>query len=595
MGIRGIRKKSVIFSLVICVIACSAANVAAITDEQNIADVMGGGNFVNGTVDGEQVKYNVYNEMGVKMARMALYPAWYWSNGKPTPERSDNAMRLAHKNGITPTIQFEFTDYPQSLGDYQKWYDIGFAYAERFKPNGSWAKANGVKDWGVTIFSALNEVDNDGHDRRAPFDEYYSALEGLADGIHASDESLKVINGAFCHPCAHRDWTAGGYALVIAELFNNGKLDGLNLHTYYDVEWAPMENSYQASVQYSFDQVKKTAGITRDINYYATEFNYKKRNVSEEQAARGFLTGIWDNVGVVKNDGTSATVIAFPWNLTNLAERDYHYALTVQLEPWIGDPRGYVLQMVLQLTDGMRFTKLDPKETGTYELEGDGKKMWVWQNRVAWTNMLGNSFNLTDIPPGTSKVDVYGWDGIRDTIEIKGERRLKVRNLNTDETYMFIAYVDGPVLPEPPYEDEEDDEEEEIVFTNDTGGIMVVLDSKKIRFDVLPESIDGRTMVPIRAIFEAFGAAVAWDPVTQTITASKQPTTLELILDSNIALVNGKEVELDVPAQIKNDRTFVPLRFISEVLNGEVTWDEEHQTVNIKTPKKADASESNTE
>lgn len=101
--------------------------------------------------------------------------------------------------------------------------------------------------------------------------------------------------------------------------------------------------------------------------------------------------------------------------------------------------------------------------------------------------------------------------------------------------------------------------------------------------DTKPFIEDGRTLVPMRAIFEALGATVDWDAENRRVTA-KDPaknTTIVLTIDSNEMLVGNEKIELDVPAKIVNDRTVVPVRAIAESLGCNVTWDGDSRTVYI--------------
>ena len=95
------------------------------------------------------------------------------------------------------------------------------------------------------------------------------------------------------------------------------------------------------------------------------------------------------------------------------------------------------------------------------------------------------------------------------------------------------------------------------------------------------EIIQGRFLVPIRGIFEALGADVAWDGHTNTVTGKRGHTTVILTIDSNLARVNGDHIQLDVPATLINGRTFGPLRFISEALGADVKWNEEDRVATI--------------
>lgn len=104
---------------------------------------------------------------------------------------------------------------------------------------------------------------------------------------------------------------------------------------------------------------------------------------------------------------------------------------------------------------------------------------------------------------------------------------------------------------------------------------------KKVSFDVRPKVKEGRTLMPIRALVEALGAEVTWDAETRTVTILKGETTIELQIGSSVALVNGVEVALEVPASIEADRTLIPARFVSEGLGLYVSWLAENRTILI--------------
>lgn len=111
--------------------------------------------------------------------------------------------------------------------------------------------------------------------------------------------------------------------------------------------------------------------------------------------------------------------------------------------------------------------------------------------------------------------------------------------------------------------------------------IKVTVDGHELDFDVPPQIIEGRTLVPLREIFEALGSAVQWDAKTKTATGQRGSTVVKLPVGSKEALRNGQKIELDVPATIINGRTLVPARFIAESLGAEVAWDGATRTVII--------------
>ena len=109
----------------------------------------------------------------------------------------------------------------------------------------------------------------------------------------------------------------------------------------------------------------------------------------------------------------------------------------------------------------------------------------------------------------------------------------------------------------------------------------VILNGKQLDFEVPPVIQNSRTMVPLRSIFEAMGANVYWDATSRIVTASKGAITVVLPINSSITKVNGNECNLDVPARIVNNRTLAPLRLVGEAFGGRVDWDGNTKTIYI--------------
>ena len=112
----------------------------------------------------------------------------------------------------------------------------------------------------------------------------------------------------------------------------------------------------------------------------------------------------------------------------------------------------------------------------------------------------------------------------------------------------------------------------------------VFLDGQALSFEVPPIIENDRTLVPLRAIFEALGATVDWDNATRTVTSRKGSTTVVLTIGSLTPTVNGQGRQLDVPAKIVADRTLAPLRFVGEAFGSTVDWEGSTRTINIKSP-----------
>ena len=115
--------------------------------------------------------------------------------------------------------------------------------------------------------------------------------------------------------------------------------------------------------------------------------------------------------------------------------------------------------------------------------------------------------------------------------------------------------------------------------------ITVTYDGENISFDVQPKIVDDRVMVPMRTIFETFGAKVKWDSDTQTITAKKKSKTIQMTIGSSDMTKNDETYSFDVSPIIENGRTLVPIRAISDMLGLDVEWNEKNNTVTITTPQ----------
>lgn len=115
--------------------------------------------------------------------------------------------------------------------------------------------------------------------------------------------------------------------------------------------------------------------------------------------------------------------------------------------------------------------------------------------------------------------------------------------------------------------------------------IKVLLDGQELMFDVPPQLINDRTMVPMRKIFESMGATVEWDDATQTVTATKGDIIVIMQIDNTTINVSGEDIVLDVPPQLVDSRTLVPARAVAESLKAKVDWEEATNTVVITSEK----------
>lgn len=114
-----------------------------------------------------------------------------------------------------------------------------------------------------------------------------------------------------------------------------------------------------------------------------------------------------------------------------------------------------------------------------------------------------------------------------------------------------------------------------------SSNISVTINGNAVTFDQPPVMVNDRTLVPLRTIFEALGATVDWNGDTQTVTSTRNNTTVSLTIGSDVMTKNDTTVALDVPAQLIGERTLVPVRAIAEAFGSSVDWNGETQTVII--------------
>lgn len=128
---------------------------------------------------------------------------------------------------------------------------------------------------------------------------------------------------------------------------------------------------------------------------------------------------------------------------------------------------------------------------------------------------------------------------------------------------LFLFYSAGETMAEPP---------------------LVILDGQTLVFeDAQPHIQDGRTLVPLRAIFEELGADISWDAESRTVRAEKDESVISLQIGKKKAIKNGKSLLLDVAPCIVDSRTMVPLRFVSESLGAGVEWFENARLISISS------------
>ena len=111
--------------------------------------------------------------------------------------------------------------------------------------------------------------------------------------------------------------------------------------------------------------------------------------------------------------------------------------------------------------------------------------------------------------------------------------------------------------------------------------VAVLVNNRPQCYAVAPMVVRGRVLVPMRATFQALGAAVNWDDRQQVVTAVRGGRRVSLTIGSTTAMVNGKRTVLDVAPAVFQGLVFVPLRFVSEALGDDVRWDQAAHRITI--------------
>ena len=124
-----------------------------------------------------------------------------------------------------------------------------------------------------------------------------------------------------------------------------------------------------------------------------------------------------------------------------------------------------------------------------------------------------------------------------------------------------------------------------VAFASDE--ISVVVDGKKVEFDVPPQIMEGRTMLPMRKTFEAFGANVEWIGEMNLVLATYKSKIVAMEIGkenfkvTDVLVGESEFFDLDVKATIVEGRTLVPVRAIAESFGFKVEWDGDTRTVTI--------------
>ncbi len=429
---------------------------AVINNQPNISSIMGTCDFNGGLAN-----TNAFNASesiqaaGLQYTRIGIEPGLYLENGQVKPESIDEIVLLLHAEGINPMLLIEHNPDNGALGSEQKWFNIGTAFAERFRPNSAFLLQNGITNWGITRYSAINEplFGLAGADVPAnlhfPVADYLAATRGFANGVHSVSTNLQVAPGGLQEVPLFRSFNP--YMTGIAGMLNDNTLNALDIHRYYDRNQPEFTLVGKvASHQGLIDKVKSDYGINADFNVWSTEYNARGAG-SDAENAKDFVTATWDLLTVRGNDGNIVSDFALAFRTYLPVSSNVNLGMAESSFPFLGNAKGIAHQMMANITKGFKIIDAN-EDLGVDILTSEsGDKMWVFHNRDGWSNQVGNSFDINDLPNSTNILEIYrynswnpliGSTGAPDparTIDISGMSSILVDGLETGETYMFIA------------------------------------------------------------------------------------------------------------------------------------------------------------
>ncbi len=204
------------------------------------------------------------------------------------------------------------------------------------------------------------------------------------------------------------------------------------------------------------------------------------------------------------------------------------------------------------------------------------KELYLSQNKIKDISMLESLTNLETLHIMNNEIsDISPLKNMFGLRELYQEGNLINEYSSLSDLLKYLERHDLPLsdlisIPEPTSSPVND---LEVVLRFYIDKPFYYLDNKKMDMDVAPIIKGGRTFLPVKYVAESLGATVKWDGTERKITVILGSEKLEMVLDKDIAIVNGEIKSIDVPPFVENGRTLVPLRFLSETFGCKVDWD----------------------
>ncbi|CAM4166782.1 copper amine oxidase N-terminal domain-containing protein [Paenibacillus alkaliterrae] len=293
---------------------------------------------------------------------------------------------------------------------------------------------------------------------------------------------------------------------------------------------------------------------------------------------------------VALHDGTHAKFRIdriLPDNGFTITQVRFSYVLeTPEDEGWDGQNGGNDLPSVLEIGSPAQDV-LNP--SAEYVFEGDGTITIPWEQlpgEYTWDiyrsdngapYMKMTDFKITE----TEYSDHYTFVGHTYLYKLASYDR-DDNLIAISPAIMVTIVAEGDAEPTVP----------ENLIVLQLGNRTAYVNDKAFTLETSPFLHNGRTLIPLRFVSEALGATVKWNQKDKSITLTMNSDTIVLVIDKSVARVNGKNIMMDVPASIYGNITMVPIRFVSEQLKQNISFDNKTQKIVITSQKAAGSSAS---
>lgn len=257
-------------------------------------------------------------------------------------------------------------------------------------------------------------------------------------------------------------------------------------------------------------------------------------NIKIEKSKRVEIEIGVDTVKLTPNRNYEGT-IKITWGTTDFQI----VSVTIQVKPDVTPP-DITADLFTEVTNQLQYTV-----TGTVEL---GASVWVNNVKAQVDNDKFKAIVNLFPAPSATPIEVKASDKFNNTVKKNVGKIINILN-------------------------------SKVVLT--IGSEKMIVNDKEIAIKPAPTIIGGKTLVPLRAVADAFGAAVNWDAPTKTATISLRDKTIQITLDKDIAIINGEAKPIGSKAINIGGKILVPFRFIAEALGAKVDYNAETKTITL--------------